>query len=540
MYYQLCSGTVSGVNGYLVSVEVDVANGFPKFDLVGLAHLSIKESVERVRAAIRNLGYTLPYKRITVNLAPAELRKQGTQFDLPVAIGILMASQQIMAKSTSQSDDELLMIGELSLQGQVRKVRGALAIVEAGLAKGIKKVILPIDNLAEVSFYKNVEFIGVSCLAEVVTYLEKGIIPKRQKITVSPSLLTRKDRKDCPLALEDIRGQQMAKRAIQIAITGRHHLLFIGPPGTGKSMLAQSMPTLLPEMTLAEQIEVTRIYSAAGQLNEEHPLVRCRPFRAPHHTITQSALIGGGYPLMPGEISLAHKGVLFLDEIGEFKRPLLEVLRKPLEEKEIRLCRHYESSSFPADFLLVGAMNPCPCGYYPDQQKCHCSPRQIARYHHKLSGPILDRLDLFVEVNRLTYDQLTAEPIESNCSLKLKNERVTDTIERAWQHQQERFSKKRLMSDGIRDEEKMVSHEIFFNSQIPAAEVEKYCCLTTAAETMMATAYKRYHFSVRHYHRLLRLSRTIADMDNQAMIDCRHLAEALAYRQAYHTYFGKG
>lgn len=501
MHSKILSATTVGVNAHLVEVEVDLSFGLIKFSIVGLPDTVIKESSFRILTALKNSGFRIPPKKIIVNLAPADLKKVGTLFDLPIAVGILLAAGEL--KIADAFAHETLFLGELSLDGSIRPIKGALPIAYDALQMGKKRVIVPQANAQEAALIKDVQVIGVAHITDLVAYLrnEKPIAPTTTDIT--QHMVAQKHTID----FSQVKGQLQTKRALQIAAAGNHNILFIGSPGSGKTMLAQRLQTIMPPMRFEQMIETSKIYSISGKLHDK-PIIVERPFRNPHHTISQAGLVGGGSYPQPGEISLAHHGVLFLDELTEFRRDTLEVLRQPLEHKTISLARAQQSLEYPASFLLVAALNPCPCGYWGDKKRaCHCNPQQIMRYLSKLSGPLLDRIDLQVHVQSIEYDT-----IKDN-SVGTSSQELYQAVERARAIQTERFG-----------------NPAKCNSTMNADEVDVYCILTNEAEELIKIAFNKMNLSMRGYHKIIKVARTIADLCGSAMIDKAHMREAIMYR----------
>jgi len=498
------SASVIGVQAYLVEVEVDLSFGLLNFMIVGLADTAIKESRQRVATALKHCGIKIPERKITINLAPADLKKEGTLFDLPIALGILCAAGLLEISKDFLS--QTIILGELSLDGTIRKVKGVLPIACDMARLGKTRLIVPLENATEACLIPGIEVIGVSSLVDLIAYC-KG----EKDIAVAQSIPLCNERCSSEGDFADVIGQTQAKRTMQIAAAGQHNILFIGSPGSGKTMLAKRILSILPPMAFDEILETNKIYSICGKLPDNELIVR-RPFRAPHHTISPVGLVGGGSFPQPGEISLAHHGVLFLDELTEFKKATIELLRQPLESRQISIARAQYSMHFPSSFLLVAALNPCPCGYYGDRRKkCSCTSQMIVRYLEKLSGPLLDRIDLQVTIPAVDYD--TIKQAHANKKESVSSQDLYDGVMRARAIQKERFGS-----------------SLMGNAHMSAETVQQYCAVTPKAEEMVKKAFERLALSMRGYHKLLKVARTIADIEGISVIDESQIAEAIMYR----------
>ncbi|MFH1775557.1 MAG: YifB family Mg chelatase-like AAA ATPase [Chloroflexota bacterium] len=504
MLARVKSAAVVGLDGQLVDVEVDISPGLPSLTIVGLPDAAVQEAKERVRAAIRNSGLTFPMKRIVVSLAPADLKKAGPAYDLPIAVGILLSSEQVAADVA-----QTIVLGELSLDGSLRHTNGVLPMVALAQQEGFATTIVPLADAKEASLIPEIGITPITSLSQLVSYF-RGEIPApqfdgKESDEPAPSLLPGLSSTD----LAHIKGQEHAKRALEVAAAGGHNVIMCGPPGSGKTLLARSLPAILPPMSTEEALEVTKIYSVSGLLPADTPLITRRPFRFPHYTISSAGLVGGGHWPKPGEISLSHRGVLFLDELPEFGHSVLEVLRQPLEDKVITISRAQKSVTFPANFMLVGAMNPCPCGYYGDPfRQCTCSPGLVSRYQRRISGPFLDRVDIFIEVPHIDYEKLTEDRLGETSS------QVQERVKAARSRQLERFRGSKLAA----------------NTEMTPTEVREFCQVEEAAQSLLKAAMKQLYLSARAFHRILKIARTIADLESTAIIGAHNVAEAIQYR----------
>lgn len=509
MLAKLISYALNGVDGFKVEIEVDLNAGLPSYEIVGLGDTAVKESKERVRSAIKNSLFAFPLKKITINLAPADSKKEGSYFDLAIAVAILAASEQIEDKSYK----DYVMIGELSLDGTLRHIKGVMPLLISALQAGYKKFIIPSANAEEASYVDGCEIYALDNLKSVVELLrgEQEHKPLTTKRFVNNSAFNKYN-----VDFSEVKGQFVAKRAIEIAVAGGHNIIMIGPPGAGKTMMAKCVPTIMPDMSFEEAIEVTKIHSIAGVLDSSKGIVSRRPFRTPHHTATMPALIGGGANAKPGEVSLAHNGVLFLDEMPEYQRKTLETLRQPLEDGYVTVSRAKQTLEYPARFMLVASMNPCPCGNFGSKtQQCKCTASEIHKYVSKLSGPLIDRIDLQIEVDNISYEELRGDG-EAESSAEIKKR-----VEKARAIQRDRYK----------------GSNIFVNAYMTNAQVKKYCALDKTCETLLKNAFEKLNLSARASTRILKVARTIADLEGSENIRPQHITEAIQYRSLDRKYW---
>ncbi len=503
------SMSLMGLEGYLINVQVDVSAGMPCWEIVGLPDTSVKESKERVKTAIKNSGYELLSRKVVVNLAPADIKKEGSFFDLPIAIGILMCCGEIKNENIS----DIVFVGELSLDGSINKINGILPMCIEARKLGIKRIIVPLQNIKEASIVKDIEVLGAQNLQEVVKYLnQEGNLTKAEE----NMQLFGKEKQGINIDFSEVKGQENVKRALEVAASGGHNCLMIGMPGSGKTMMIRRLPTILPRLNFDEALETTKIHSVSGTLEKDIGLITTRPFRAPHHTISSTSLIGGGRIPKPGEVSLAHNGVLFLDELPEFNKKTLEVLRGPLEDRIVTISRVNATLTYPCNFMFVASMNPCPCGFYGSKEKqCTCTEQMINKYMEKISGPLLDRIDIQIEVSGVKYQKLKSAKEEES------SETIRERVEGARQTQYNRYKE----------------DKIYTNSQLTPKLIEKYCKLDEKSQRLIENAFDKLGLSARAYSRILKVARTIADLDKKENIEVQHIAEAIQYRSLDKKYW---